>query len=233
MLFVKNREFGFLLKRFGISKHEAQIFNKRRMQTSRKIPQLTNKSNTNIPSEHIFSSQKQLFFAIENLRHFSGENKDKQANSNHSTNESQQKSNTHSNHSNANKGQNRRVGLLLTSMIIAIVGLSYAAVPLYRMFCQVTGYGGATKRTLASDLKEKRKNTQLLKPITIFFNADVSSNLDWEFKPVQTKIIVQPGESALAFFHAKNNTKSSIVGVATYNVSPPQVSNFFSLSITT
>jgi len=106
-----------------------------------------------------------------------------------------------------------------------VVGLSYAAVPLYRIFCQSYSYGGTTSTHTGRDLSEipKIKN----RPITIQFNADRSSSLQWNFRPQQAEIIVYPGETALAFYQAENNTKNPIDGISTYNVIPFEAGQYF------
>lgn len=143
----------------------------------------------------------------------------------------QRKTTTNSSNSSKNtqesiRSKNLRLGYIVASIGIAVVGLSYAAVPLYRMFCQATGFGGTTKRTHAADLKEMRNNlTAEPNPITVTFTTSVSANLDWEFRPVQNAVTVLPGESSLAFFKAKNRTDTPIIGVATYMVTPMTVSD--------
>lgn len=114
--------------------------------------------------------------------------------------------------------------LYIVSLIFLMVAISYAAVPLYRMFCQATGYGGTTQITdhlpsLASDIATRM--------ITIKFNADVSAQLEWKFVPLQKELKLFVGESGLAFFEAYNPTSSSITGISTYNVTPQQAGIYF------
>lgn len=123
------------------------------------------------------------------------------------------------------------MGMLLGSLVIGVLGASYAAVPLYRLFCQATGYAGTTQRggesaeTLlkrAEQVPEERKRL-----LTIYFVSDVSAHLPWSFIPLQSKVQVAPGEGALAFFNATNNSDKPLIGVATYNVAPSKAGVYF------
>ncbi|XP_075224912.1 cytochrome c oxidase copper chaperone COX11 [Lycorma delicatula] len=111
-------------------------------------------------------------------------------------------------------------------VIALTVGLSYAAVPLYRIFCQAYSYGGTVSELEGNvDLQklEKKKHRE----ITIKFNADVSSSLKWNFQPQQNEIKVVPGETALAFYTAENPLDKPVVGVSTYNVVPFEAGQYF------
>ena len=121
----------------------------------------------------------------------------------------------------------------LFALVVGVVGATYASVPLYRMFCQATGFGGTTRRaTLEDKLKsdawsEARRDEARGREITIYFNADVAEGMPWRFTPTQKSIKVRPGESALAFYTAKNLTKTPVTGVATYNVQPNKCGAYF------
>ncbi|KRT80071.1 hypothetical protein AMK59_6615 [Oryctes borbonicus] len=109
---------------------------------------------------------------------------------------------------------------------VLTVGLSYAAVPLYRMFCQAYSYGGTT--TVGHDTsKIETMSVAKHKPIKIRFNADISSSMRWNFKPQQTQITVFPGETALAFYTAMNPTNNPVIGISTYNVIPFEAGQYF------
>ncbi|KNE98201.1 hypothetical protein PSTG_08469 [Puccinia striiformis f. sp. tritici PST-78] len=128
--------------------------------------------------------------------------------------------------------QARNRSLLLYAMSIGVVtlGLSYAAVPLYRVFCSVTGYNGTplTSKDGTGKFAPDRIDKPVgLKNITVRFNADKSDTLNWKFWPCQKSVIVKPGETVLAFFKAKNLSDHDILGVATYNVTPAQVAPYF------
>jgi len=121
----------------------------------------------------------------------------------------------------------------LFALVVSVVGATYASVPLYRMFCQATGFGGTTRRaTLEDKLKSEawsdaRRDEASGREITIYFNADVAEGMPWRFTPTQKSIKVRPGESALAFYTAKNLTKTPVTGVATYNVQPNKCGAYF------
>ena len=114
--------------------------------------------------------------------------------------------------------KNKQVAYYASALAIFVFGVSYASVPLYKMFCQVTGFGGTTQRVDA--LKAiKVKPAENGKVIRINFTSNVHSAMPWTFKPTQSSIKIVPGETALAFYTVKNNQNYAITGVATYNVS--------------
>ena len=117
---------------------------------------------------------------------------------------------------------NLRIAILAGGMAMGMVGVAYAAVPLYQIFCQVTGFGGTTQRANASP------NQVLDQKITVAFDANVNSSLNWEFKPVQFSQTVRIGEPALAFYKASNSTRYSLTGTATFNVTPVGAGAYFS-----
>ncbi|XP_069162786.1 cytochrome c oxidase assembly protein ctaG isoform X2 [Procambarus clarkii] len=105
-------------------------------------------------------------------------------------------------------------------------GLSYAAVPLYRIFCQAYSYGGTTKE--GSDAEKIESMQQISdRVIRVRFNADTAASMTWNFKPQQTEIKVHPGETALAFYTARNPTNRPVIGVSTYNVIPFDAGQYF------
>lgn len=109
---------------------------------------------------------------------------------------------------------------------VLVTGFSYAAVPLYRLFCQSSGYGGTTSDSHSSEGIEKLKpNKERI--IKIRFNADTSSSLTWNFKPQQSELKVALGETALAFYTATNSTDKVVDGVSTYNVVPFEAGQYF------
>ncbi|MEQ1651818.1 MAG: cytochrome c oxidase assembly protein [Hyphomicrobium sp.] len=105
---------------------------------------------------------------------------------------------------------------------LAVMGSVTAASPtLYRIFCQVTGYGGTTQRATAP-------STRVLdRVITVRFDANVSPHLPWTFEPVQNTMDVKIGETALAFFRATNNSDKPIKGTAAFNVAPETMGLYF------
>ncbi len=118
-------------------------------------------------------------------------------------------------------GRNRRTALLLSTIILAMVGLTAASVPLYRLFCQVTGYGGTTR---AASAPPERVGGA---PITVAFNADVAPDLPWAFQPLQRSVSVRPGEDRLVFYEAVNRGSEPVVGTAVFNVTPHKVGAYF------
>ncbi|XP_048525878.1 cytochrome c oxidase assembly protein COX11, mitochondrial isoform X2 [Dendroctonus ponderosae] len=114
----------------------------------------------------------------------------------------------------------------MTAAGIVTVGMSYAAVPLYRMFCQAYSYGGTTAQGHDGSKVETMKSNKT-RAIKVKFNADKASNMRWNFKPQQNEITVYPGETALAFYTARNPTDQSVVGISTYNVIPFEAGQYF------
>uniref|UniRef100_A0A8C8Z141 Cytochrome c oxidase copper chaperone COX11 n=1 Tax=Prolemur simus TaxID=1328070 RepID=A0A8C8Z141_PROSS len=123
----------------------------------------------------------------------------------------------------------RRNKTVLTYVVAAAVGMlgaSYAAVPLYRLYCQTTGLGGSAVAGHASDQIENMVPVKD-RIIKVTFNADVHASLQWNFRPQQTEIYVVPGETALAFYKAKNPTDKPVIGISTYNVVPFEAGQYF------
>ncbi|VAI01739.1 unnamed protein product [Triticum turgidum subsp. durum] len=123
------------------------------------------------------------------------------------------------------KSSRKTLGYLV-GVAVAMVGASYAAVPLYRRFCQATGYGGTVQRRESVEEKisrHARVGTTPSREIVIQFNADVADGMPWKFIPTQREVKVKPGESALAFYTAENRSSAPITGVSTYNVAPMKV----------
>jgi cytochrome c oxidase assembly protein subunit 11 len=113
------------------------------------------------------------------------------------------------------------------AVAVGFVGLTYAAVPIYRLVCQKTGWAG-TPMTDSSKFTAEHMvpvPTASGRRIKVFFSASTSDTLQWSFRPQQREISLLPGETALAFYKAKNKSKEDIIGIATYNVC------FFSLEI--
>jgi cytochrome c oxidase assembly protein subunit 11 len=113
------------------------------------------------------------------------------------------------------------IALSLAGLVAGMVGLSFAAVPLYRMFCQATGYGGVPQ------VAESAPNHVLDRTITVRFDANVDRALPWTFAPEQNRMDLRIGESGLAFFKAHNNTDKPVSGTAGFNVSPEIAGRYF------
>jgi len=117
--------------------------------------------------------------------------------------------------------RNGAIVLLLVSVVAGMVGLSFASVPLYRMFCQATGLGGTTQRAVTAPTKAAEA------VVTVRFDAETAPDLDWEFRPLQSMVTVHPGEQRQIFFRAVNKTASPVTGSATYNVTPAKAGIYF------
>lgn len=130
----------------------------------------------------------------------------------------------------AQEQKSKKMLIYLTGLVFAMVGCSYAAVPLYRRFCQATGYGGTIQRRETVEEKIARhaqEGTVTTREIVVQFNADVADGMPWKFIPTQREVRVRPGESALAFYTAENRSSTPIVGVSTYNVTPMKAAVYF------
>ena len=121
--------------------------------------------------------------------------------------------------------RNLRIAVLAFLAAAGMVGLGFASVPLYRMFCQVTGFGGTTQVANESDaaIAERLASSAGTPPISVRFDANTASGMPWTFKPVHTSDSVQIGVRDLAFFTAKNNSSVPI----TFNVEPEQAAPYF------
>ena len=118
--------------------------------------------------------------------------------------------------------RNRRVRMIAVAVALAMVGLGFASVPLYRMFCQVTGFAGTTQRAAAAP------GAVVGKIISVRFDANVSPHLAWTFRPERETQRVAIGARQMAFFVAKNTGDHPIIGSATFNVTPIQAGPYFS-----
>lgn len=117
--------------------------------------------------------------------------------------------------------RNTRLLAICGAVAVSMVGAAYAAVPLYDLFCRVTGYGGTTQVAVAA------ADRVLDREVTVRFDASRNGGLPWEFEPIDRAITVNVGESALAYFRATNVSDRPITGVATYNVTPFKAAPYF------
>lgn len=118
--------------------------------------------------------------------------------------------------------RNRLTALVAVGVVAGMTGLAFASVPLYRLFCQVTGYGGTTQ------VAESVPDAVSSRKITVRFNADTAGGMDWRFRPEQREITLKVGEQGLAFYRADNPTDRPITGSATFNVTPLKAGSYFS-----
>jgi cytochrome c oxidase assembly protein subunit 11 len=122
----------------------------------------------------------------------------------------------------APRRRNAATAGMLLGVVGAMVALTAASVPLYRLFCQATGYGGTTQRAETAPTKEVTDRL-----ITVRFNADTAPDLGWEFRPLQASVQVHPGETAVIAYRAVNHTTLPETGTATFNVTPDKVGIYF------
>jgi len=116
---------------------------------------------------------------------------------------------------------NRVVAGACLAFIGGMVGAAYASVPLYKLFCQVTGYGGTTQRV------EQYSDKVLDRTITVRFDTNTSGGVAWEFAPVQRDITMKIGETVEAKFRVTNLFDQKGSGRATFNVSPEMAGAYF------
>ena len=117
--------------------------------------------------------------------------------------------------------RNRKVAIAAMALAVFMGGMAYAAVPLYKLFCQMTGFGGTP--LIASKAPEVRGT----KSLTVRFDANVSGELNLHFEPEVTSIRLLTGETATVFYRVANRSKHPVTAMATYNVAPDQAGGFF------
>jgi cytochrome c oxidase assembly protein subunit 11 len=112
--------------------------------------------------------------------------------------------------------------MVLVGVVAGMTGLAYASVPLYRLFCQVTGFGGTPQRAdhAPTEISDR--------VVRVTFTADVAGGLGWRFQPLQRQIALKVGENKLAFYVAENLESKPVTGRATFNVSPDAFGPYFS-----
>jgi cytochrome c oxidase assembly protein subunit 11 len=117
--------------------------------------------------------------------------------------------------------RNTVLASVLVATIVGMVGLSFAAVPLYRLFCAATGYGGTPSIGLAAPPGSNGGT------IRVRFNANTNPGLPWEFAPDQAEVSLKLGDEQVAFYHATNKSSRPVTGMALYNVTPERVGRYF------
>lgn len=117
--------------------------------------------------------------------------------------------------------RNLRVAAICAVVFVAMVGAAYASVPLYRIFCQATGFGGTPRRA------QEAASHQLDRTVVVRFDTNIRG-LPWDFAPEQASETVKIGATNLAFFKVTNNGAQPITGRAAYNVTPESTSPYFS-----
>jgi cytochrome c oxidase assembly protein subunit 11 len=123
--------------------------------------------------------------------------------------------------SRSQRRRNGRTVLLLASVVAGMIGLSFASVPLYRLFCSATGFGGTTQQAESAPIRVAAGL------VTVRFDAQTAPGLDWEFRPLKKAIAVHPGEQNEVFFRAVNHSALPVTAQAIYNVTPTKVGIYF------
>ncbi|MET0597430.1 MAG: cytochrome c oxidase assembly protein [Mesorhizobium sp.] len=117
--------------------------------------------------------------------------------------------------------RNRVVVAACLAFFGGMLGMAFAAVPLYQAFCQLTGYGGTTQRV------EQYADRVLDRPITVRFDANVAGGLPWRFQPVQRQVTMKIGETAKIGYRAENVLDTRSAGRASFNVTPELAGAYF------
>ena len=129
----------------------------------------------------------------------------------------------------ASDPRNTRTALMALALVAAMVALGFASVPLYRLFCQVTGFGGTTQRATEAEAAtaEQMAASAGGRAMSIRFDATTARDLPWTFKPVQVTDGIQIGVRDIAFYTARNDSDVPVTGSATFNVEPEQAGPYF------
>jgi cytochrome c oxidase assembly protein subunit 11 len=119
------------------------------------------------------------------------------------------------------KNRNTVFAAAFVTIAIGMVGASFAAIPLYKLFCSVTGYGGTPKIGLEASpgVVDQR--------IRVRFNADTNPALPWQFAPDVSEVTLRLGDEQVAFYHARNLAQTPVTGMALYNVTPEKAAKYF------
>ena len=123
------------------------------------------------------------------------------------------------------KRRNRRTAIGVGALVCGMLGLAYASVPLYDMFCRATGYGGTVQ--IGGPVAPGAARDTPARAVTLRFNANTAPGLPWRFAPGQGPMQVRLGEEGMAFYQASNSATTPVTGVATYNVTPATVGKYF------
>ena len=118
------------------------------------------------------------------------------------------------------KRRNMRTMIAVLAVVAGMTGLAYASVPLYDLFCRVTGFGGTP------GIAQAPSSATADREITVRFDSSVNHNLAWRFAPAQEPMTVKVGETALAFYKAESKADGPTVGTATFNVTPLKAAKY-------
>jgi cytochrome c oxidase assembly protein subunit 11 len=116
---------------------------------------------------------------------------------------------------------NRTAAVQLASIAAGMLMLAFASAPLYRLFCQVTGFGGTSQRAVANSTK------MVDRTVTVSFDANVDPKLPWAFAPIEKSVTVKLGQNRLVAFSATNQSSVPTKATATYNVTPFAAGKYF------
>jgi cytochrome c oxidase assembly protein subunit 11 len=117
--------------------------------------------------------------------------------------------------------RHRTVALACAAFVAAMIGMAYASVPLYDWFCRTTGFGGVPL------VAKQAPSAPIARRITVRFDGNVAGGLPWSFAPEQNEIELAVGDTALVHYAAKSLAPTDTVGIASYNVSPPEAASYF------
>ena len=119
------------------------------------------------------------------------------------------------------KDKNARLAWTMVAIVGGMLGLAYAAVPLYEIFCKATGFAGTPQ------VAQEGERPVLGRTVTVRFDSNVDPNLPWRFEPAEREVKVHLGEEKLVFFRATNVSQRPIVGTATFNITPERTGRWF------
>jgi cytochrome c oxidase assembly protein subunit 11 len=117
--------------------------------------------------------------------------------------------------------KNTKTLLIVFGVVFLMIGLAFASVPLYRMFCQITGFGGTTM------VSDKLPDKIVDREITVKFDANTSRSINWDFRAEKHEETVKLGQQGIIAFVARNNARVPTAGTAIYNVTPNKVGKYF------
>lgn len=119
--------------------------------------------------------------------------------------------------------QNKRTALMVFGVVFFMIALSFASVPLYRLFCQVTGFGGRAEQAAVLS----STSAPIARTVTVRFNTDVNAELPWRFIPNDRAVTVKVGVDGLTSFTATNESREAVTGTAVFNVLPEKAGKYF------
>ncbi len=119
--------------------------------------------------------------------------------------------------------QNKRTGLIVLGVVFFMIALSFASVPLYRLFCQVTGFGGRAEQAAVLS----STSAPIARTVIVRFNTDVNAELPWRFIPNDRAVTVNVGMDGLTSFTATNESRQAVIGTAVFNVLPEKAGKYF------